>query len=266
MGWVASTRVSFALLLLVARPAVGIVLFEVDRQVVASTAVASPPSFRDFDGAGVDSQAPGRFFEAAVSSVGLGDVTNANAEALQDSIVELESNGMLRAEAGASAGAAFDVFDPGFPSRALASGNTTLAFLFELEQESPISAGLALQAELIQLDVFSTPRPVSVSVHARALLVGASTGIVFERFVEDLEADGDAVTDTLSFFGTLPADTYLFEAVALTELEGFEDSVGLATSGFGFDVRIVPEPGTGALVALGLAALARAGRRRTGGG
>ncbi len=41
------------------------------------------------------------------------------------------------------------------------------------------------------------------------------------------------------------------------ELGGFIEAAGLATAGFGLDFHVIPEPGTGMLIGLGLALLAR---------
>jgi hypothetical protein len=103
-----------------------------------------------------------------------------------------------------------------------------------------------------------------VDIMATALLVGANSGVIFERRIQDLLVDGLQETDTLSLFGTLAPDTYLLELFAQVELQGFEDLVGFATAGFGYDVTVVPEPRTGLLLGLGLALLSalRAEHRR----
>ena len=256
-----SLRAGVVLVLLVSsHTAAGVTLVDVSRQVVAFTVVADPPVFFDIDTVAQSSEEAGHFLEAAVSSIGLADVTNASAESLQNSSVSVDSSGVLRAEGSGSVGVAFDVFAPGAPARARGNADTTLSILFEIEEPSVFSVGVVVSADLFQVDVHSSTRPTLIDVHATALLVGAASGVVFERNVEDLLADDQVVSGEVSLFGTLAPDTYVLELFAFVDVEGFEDSVGLATAGFGYDLTIIPEPGSGALLALGLLALCARGR------
>ena len=246
--------IAFILGSALASPVGAATIVDSTRFVLASTFSAVPPSFLDDDSAGQSQNALGRWIDAAVASAGLTDISNANAEALQDTTVA-NAGGVARVSGSASVGASFDVFDPGFPSRAVGNGETGLSVILTVDEASDYRLGLALRADLDQLDVFASPRPVDTRVLVTALLVGASTGVVFERRLVDDLANMETESDTLSLFGTLAPDTYLLELAARVELQGFEDSVGFATAGFGVDFVVVPEPGPGGLTLAGLMAV-----------
>jgi hypothetical protein len=232
-------------------------LLEVERVVLGSSFVDAAVVYSGSDQVGFGSAESGGFLEAAVGGARYIDVINVITEATQDSDVAIFAGGGLRVAGSGAVGVGFDVDDPGYPSRAQGSADSTLSILFEVTSPSAFSLAVSLSAELAQLSIFSGGGPVESDLSAYARLLGLTTGTVLEVSVEDDVVDDIVATEARLISGILLPDTYLFEIGATTYLRGFEDAAGLATAGFGLDFHIVPEPGTGMLVGLGLALLAR---------
>jgi hypothetical protein len=240
-------------------PAHAAEILDLDRRVLTSSFVESYVSISDDDAVGFQSPDAGTFLEAAVGGSRIGDVTNAFGEAFQETDVRFDLGDGFRIEGSGGTGFGIDIQDPGFPSRAQGQSDTSLTITFEVTTPLEFALGLALSADLVQLEILSGAGPVSGTVSAFARLYGLSSGFLLDLAIEDDTAGGPAVEASRVLSGVLLPDVYVFELGALTALRGFEDSVGLAQAGFGVDFVAlpvpVPEPGTALLVALGLGAL-----------
>lgn len=248
----------------VAAPARSATIDEVSRVVLVS-------NFIDVSGVRTDDRSEGRevvavgpFLEAAVDGVGFGDVANATGEALQDSNVEPLAGGGFRIEGSGSAGGVIDVNDPGFVSRAVSTADSSLSIAFSVDRASPFVLSVSLQAEILESSMFSSPSSLATEALAFARLVGAGGTVLFESMVSGMTAEDGADLRNESLEGVLEPGSYLFEIAAGSELRGFSDVAALSVAGFGLDFRVVPEPGTGLLLGLGLLLLPGAGRRSAG--
>jgi hypothetical protein len=242
-------------------PAHAVTLLELERSVLAFTFVDASPVFTDTESVGHESREAGVFLEAAVTSIGRGSLTNAIAEASQDSEVSPGGSG-LRVQGAGSVGAAFDVADPGYPSRAEGAGDSALRIVFTLDEASAYSLGVALLADFAELTIFSGTGPASGSFTAFARLTGAAGGVVADWSVTDALADGSTVSLSQSVGGVLAADTYVLEIGAHSFARGFEDAAAFGAAGFGFDLAILREPPAALTFAAALALVTIALRRR----
>lgn len=233
-------------------------LLDVDRFVLTSSFIDSYQIFSDDDADGVASSDSGFFLEAAVAGVGLGDLVNARGEATQDSEVAFKGGG-IRVEAGGGAGGLFDVAEPGYPSRAQSHSDTQISIIFSVDTPTAYVLSASLFAELVQLDQFSGSGPLEADIFASARLFGLASGVLYEREARDASVDDIAVTLSLTQTGVLAPDIYVLDLYASSFLRGFEDAAGLGSASFGVSFTVVPEPGTSALIGLGLVGLA--GRR-----
>ena len=251
------------IVLTLAMPAVAaaVTVLESTRQVVVSSFVDVSGITSDAAGGGFESAAPGAFLEAVVDGTGLGDLSVATGEALQDSSLDTTPGGPLRISGGGSTGVVVDVQDPGQPSQARARSTSLLSVLFEVEEASPFALGLSMQAELAELSPFSATASVLTGVSATFSLIGADSGEVFAFETRDDTAFDASVLDDWAIDGVLAPDVYRLEILADTELQAFENAAGFATTAWGVDFHVVPEPSTALLVALGLAGLAARSRR-----
>ena len=84
----------------------------------------------------------------------------------------------------------------------------------------------------------------------------------FAASVQSESGGGIPVLDDLTISSVLVPDIYLFEMLARTSLSGVENAAGFANAGFGYDFVVVPEPGTAALLAVGLLGLRGSARSR----
>ncbi|MDJ0787687.1 MAG: hypothetical protein QNK05_12830 [Myxococcota bacterium] len=241
-----------------AMPAAALSLVELERSVAVATFVDADGLTSDQDSDGESTDQPGSFIEAAASSRGFGDITNAIAEAVQDSSVVLADDG-LSADGGGSVQVGVDVMDPGFPSRALGTAETVTRIVFDVTETSRFVLGTALLADLSNLTIFSGSGPVSADVFASARLEGAVSGVVFSLEAIDSAADGAEVSRALDRSGSLQPDSYELVLEARVELLGVEDVAGSGEAGFGFAFQVVPEPDAPLLLAL--AALLGSGSR-----
>ncbi len=218
------------------------------------------------DGGDLDADSrmePGAWIGAAVASSGLGNVAQATAEATQDSVVTTEDPLLdLLASGGGAAGAAFDVNDPGFPSRASGFGTTSLEVVFDVTEPTEIALAVSLFAALEELIVNTGQGPVDSEVFAFFGLVGANVGLVSSGEVSDDAGDGAPVEDDFVFSGVIAPDTYALTIGAQVDVAGFEDSFGSGIASFGFELRAVPEPPLAGLLLLGLWVIQRAPRRK----
>lgn len=257
---------TLGLLLVPAGPVHAAQIIELDRRVITSSFVEAYVSGSDADAVGFDSAEPGAFLEAAVGGSRIGDVTNAFGEAFQETDVRFGPGDGFRIEGSGGTGFGIDIQDPGFPSRAQGQSDTSLTITFEVTTPLEFALGLALSADLVQLEILSGAGPVSGTVSAFARLYGLSSGFLLDLAIEDDTAGGPAVEASRVLSGVLLPDVYVLELGALTALRGFEDSVGLAQAGFGVDFVAlpVPEPGPALLVALGLGALSAGRSARSG--
>ncbi len=241
-------------------------ILELDRRVLTSSFVDAYVTGSDADGVGFRSPDSGTFLEAAVGGSRIGDVTNAFGEAFQETDVRFGPGAGFRISGSGGSGFGIDVRDPGYPSRAQGQSDTSLTILFAVTSPLEFALGLALSAELAQLDIESGDGPVSSTVSAFARLYGLASGFLLDFAIEDSSAGDLPVEDSRILTGVLAPDLYVLEVGTLTSLRGFEDSIGLAQAGFGIDFVAlpVPEPGAALLVALGLGVLSSRGRRRAG--
>jgi len=252
----ASILHAFVLALVLTGSAQAAQILDLDRRVLTSSFVDAYVSTSDDDAVGHQSSQPGSFLEAAVGGSVIGDVSNAFGEAFQETDVRFESGSGFRIQGSAGAGFGFDVHDPGYPSRAQGQADTSLTITFEVTAPLEYAFGLALSADLVELEIHSGQGPVESTVVAFARLYGLSSGFLLDLAIEDDTADGLAVEASRLLSGVLAPDVYSLEVGASTTLRGFEDSTGLAQAGFGIDFVAVPEPGSAALVAIGLSFLA----------
>lgn len=239
-------------------------ILELDRRVLTSSFVEAYVIGSDADAVGFRSPDPGTFNEAAVDGSLIGDITNAFGEAFQETDVRFGPGDGFRIEGSGGSGFGIDIQDPGYPSRAQGQSDTSLTITFAVTSPLEFALGLALSAELVQLDIHSGEGPVSSTVSAFARLYGFSSGFLLDFAIEDPTAGDLAVEDSRVLSGVLAPDLYVLEIGTLTSLRGFEDSIGLAQASFGIDFVAlpVPEPGSALLVALGLGVLSSGRRAR----
>lgn len=255
--------VPIAIGLALGMPAAGgaVTVLESTRQVVVSSFVDVSGIASDTTGDGSESTTPGGFLEAVVEGTGLGDLSVATGEALQETFLETTPGGPLRIEGGGSSGVVVDVQDPGQPSRARARSTSLLSVLFEVEEASPFALGLSMQAELAELSSFSATASVLSGVSSSFSLIGADSGTIFSFETRDETAFDTSVLDDRAINGVLAPDVYRFELLADTDLQAFENAAGFATTAWGVAFHVVPEPSTALLVGLGLLGLAGRSRR-----
>lgn len=230
---------------------------DVSRFVLVSTFVDASGVSTGLRAEGEQSDVTGVFNEAVVDGVGFGDFSNATGEAVQDSEVRISALGELWVDGGGAAGAVFDVNDPGFSSRAQVTADSRLSILFTLDETSPFTFAFSLSAGLAELSLFAPTGGVQSDVTAYARLLGATSGVLFEFDVSDVTVGDGGLAQNFSMSGVLEPDAYLLDVYALTELRGFEDASGFASSGFGVSFHVVPEPGVSLLLGLGLLGLSR---------
>ncbi|MFO0687834.1 MAG: PEP-CTERM sorting domain-containing protein [Myxococcota bacterium] len=250
---------SLVLVFFSAAPTLGAQIVDLDRRVVSSSLVDAYQSLSKDDAVGFRSSAPGTFLQAAVGGTGVGDLTNVNAESVQETEVRFGPGEGFLIRGSGSAGVGFDVNDPGYPSRAQGSADSSLTITFEVTSPIAFTLGIALSAELPQLEVLSGEGPVDGLVAAFARLYGP-TGFLLDFSIEDDDVDGLPVEETRTLSGILVPGIYGFEVGTSTSLRGFENSVGLGQAGFGLDFLAVPEPTSALLLGLGLAFLSRSTR------
>ncbi|MBK7951973.1 MAG: PEP-CTERM sorting domain-containing protein [Deltaproteobacteria bacterium] len=262
---IASLLTGLILTFLPADPTRAAQILELDRRVLVSSFVEAYVIGSDADALGFRSADPGTFLEAAVDGSLIGDITNAFGEAFQETDVRFGPGDGFRIAGSGGSGFGIDVRDPGYPSRAQGQSDTSLTITFAVTSPLEFALGLALSAELVQLDIHSGEGPVSSTVSAFARLYGLTSGFLLDFAIED-PAEGDLPVEASRVLsGVLAPDLYVLEVGTLTSLRGFEDSIGLAQAGFGIDFVAVPvpEPGTALLVALGLGVLSSGRRRHT---
>lgn len=207
---------------------------------------------------------PGPWVGAAVSASQLGDLAQATAETTQDSTVTTNDPLLdLRVAGGGAAGAAFDVNDAGQPSRAKSFGTTSIEVVFDVAAPAEIALAVSLFADLDELQIVSGDGPVDSDVVAFYSLIGANVGVVSAEGLGDVAPDGFPASDDFLFSGALAPDTYALTIGAQAEVAGFENSLGFALASFGFEMRVVPEPGAALLLAAvaGACAMRRGGAR-----
>lgn len=236
------------------------------RTVLADTSYDIFPTTSDADQDGETRTDPGAWIGAGVAASGLVNIAQATAEATQDSTVTTtDPFTELLVSGGGAAGAAFDVNDPGFASRAQGFGTTSIEVVFDITTPKLVALAVSLLADLDELRIISGAGPANADVFAFFALVGANVGLVASGDVFDSEDDGIAESDDFTFGGTLAPDTYALTIGAQAEVSGFENSFGFALSSFGFEMRVVPEPRLPTLLALAAIASfgAGGGRRAT---
>ncbi len=240
-------------LLLAASPSAATRLVDQDRLVVAHTFINVAEVWQDDHTAGRESARPGDWVEAAVSGEQLGDLARANALSVHES--QLASNlpgRVLHFEGGGSAGVSFDVFDPGYPSIAMGSADSAAEIFFDVERMVPFVLSVSLLADVVELRTMSGGETSVGEANAQFSLVGANRGMVAELSILDLLDDDVSMRDETDLIGMLMPDTYWFQISASVFGEGTGNGGGDVVAGYGFDLRIVPEPGAAILLLLGL--------------
>jgi hypothetical protein len=157
-------------------------------------------------------------------------------------------------------------------------GESALLVAFDLDEAS----AYALDVSVLRTVPFGDPGgnslPADLQYHAvMSVLLTGPGGTLFEWSFDDHVDCTDTVTwacpppdESFAQSGTLAAGSYALELRSLGEVQGFTlcspslpGCVGLFTDSDGsvtFDLQLVPEPGTGLLLAFGVAGLAAGGR------
>lgn len=235
-------------------------LVDLERSVEAASTANLFSTASQEDQAASSSGATGPFLEASVTSATIALLSQARSEALQDSSVRLSAGGALIADGSGSVIGGVDVDDPGFASRAGGSALASAEIVFELTDPAEYVLAVSVLADLVDLTVVSGDATATADLLARFSLVGAASGEIASGARFDDAADGMPVEDDFFSSGVLAPDLYVLLLESSLQLEATEDAFASGTAGYGFDFRVVPEPGTGSLLLAGLVALVR--RRR----
>ena len=142
------------------------------RTVLADTSYDIFPTTSDADQDGETRTDPGAWIGAGVAASGLVNIAQATAEATQDSTVTTtDPFTELLVSGGGAAGAAFDVNDPGFASRAQGFGTTSIEVVFDITTPKLVALAVSLLADLDELRLDGGEHVVLVPPQRLAQLV-----------------------------------------------------------------------------------------------
>ncbi len=259
-----SARLLFVLLVTLMRVgpagAAGLTVDSQTRSIVADGFVENAGVGTDQDSQFVDEPGPG-VLDATVDANAayelLFEAGSATASATQFSDIKtVVPNFQLEASGSGAASMSFDILDPGADSYSEAAGDAFFQVVFTLDTPAHYTLAASLTAELRARTLVSGPGPIDDFIGSFVELSGNASGIIGERTIVDVNADGSRVEALVGKSGMLAPDTYTLQVGAVAEGSGFEDAFGNGQAAFGFEFLVtVPEPAAGGMQALAGATL-----------